>query len=128
MLEEARREKERRGDRGEGEEEGKGRGEVDGAHAEKQYDQIPVLAPSLRWSLKWAALAGAFFAGGVALTLSRQRPSTDRARTLEKRQQLIEELARLDDSFVGRPDDPHYVDRRDQLMREAVALTRVLEA
>lgn len=94
-----------------------------------QQVAIPLpLAPSLRWSLKWAALAGALFAGGVALTLSRQRPSTDRAHALEKRQQLIEELARLDDSFVGRPDDPHYVDRRDQLMREAVALTRALEA
>ena len=86
------------------------------------------LAPSLRWSLKWVALAGAFVAGGVALTLSRQPPSTDRARASKKRQQLIEELARLDDSFVGRADDPQYIDRRKHLMREAVALTQVLEA
>ena len=94
-----------------------------------QQVAIPLsLAPSLRWSLKWAALAGAFFAGGVALTLSRQRPRTDRARALRKRQHLIEELARLDDSFVGQPDDPHYMDQREHLMREAVALTQALEA
>ena len=94
-----------------------------------QQVAIPLpLVPSLRWSLKWVALAGAFVAGGVALTLSRQHPNTDRARALKKRQQLIEELARLDDSFGGRADDPQYIDRRERLMREAVALTQALEA
>ncbi len=93
-----------------------------------QQVAIPLpFAPSLRWSLKWAVLAGAFLAGGVALALSRQYSSTDRTRTLERRQHLIEELARLDDSFVGRPEDPHYIDQRAHLMREAVALTQALE-
>ena len=93
-----------------------------------QQVAIPLpLVPSLRWSFKWAALVGAFLAGGVALALSRQHPSTDRARALEKRQQLIEELARLDDSFADRPADPHYLDQRAHLMREAVALTQALE-
>ena len=89
---------------------------------------IPLpLTPSLRWSIKWAALAGAFLAGGVALALSRQHSSTDRAHALERRQHLIEELAQLDDSFAGRPEDPHYIDQRAHLMREAVALTQALE-
>lgn len=93
-----------------------------------QQVAIPLpFALSLRWSLKWAALAGAFLAGGVALALSRQYSSTDRARALERRQNLIEELARLDDAFVGRPEDPHYIDQRAHLMREAVALTQALE-
>ena len=93
-----------------------------------QQVAIPLpLAPSLRWSLKWAALAGAFVAGGVALALSRQHLGTDRARALERRQHLIEEIARLDDSFAGRPEDPHYMDQRAHLMREAVALTQALE-
>ena len=94
-----------------------------------QQVAIPLpLAPSLRWSFKWAALAGAFVAGGVALALSRQHPSTDRTRALEKRQQLIGELARLDDSFADQPADPHYLDQRAHLMREAVALTQALDA
>ena len=93
-----------------------------------QQVAIPLpLAPSLRWSLKWIALAGAFLAGGVALALSRHQPRTDRARVLARRQYLIEELARLDDSFADRPEDPHYVDQRARLMREAVALTQALE-
>ena len=93
-----------------------------------QQVAIPLpLVPSLRWSFKWAALAGAFLAGGVALALNRQHPSTDRSRALERRQQLIEELARLDDAFADRPADPHYMDQRAHLMREAVALTQALE-
>ena len=93
-----------------------------------QQVAIPLpLNPSLRWSLKWAALAGAFVAGSVALALSRQHLGTDHDRALERRQHLIEELARLDDSFASRPEDPHYVDQRAQLMREAVALTQALE-
>ncbi|MDE2705952.1 MAG: hypothetical protein OXI35_12860 [Gemmatimonadota bacterium] len=93
-----------------------------------QQVAIPLpLAPSLRWSLKWVALVGAFLAGGVALALSRQHPSTDRAHVLKRRQHLIEELARLDDSFAGRTEDPHYMDQRAQLMREAVALTQALD-
>ena len=94
-----------------------------------QQVEIPLpLSPSLRWSLKWAALAGAFVAGGAALALSRQHPSTDRARALERRQHLIEELARLDDSFASRPEDPHYMDQRAHLMREAITLTQALDA
>ena len=93
-----------------------------------QQVEIPLpLSPSLRWSLKWVALAGAFVAGGAALALSRQHPSTDRARALERRQHLIEELARLDDSFASRPEDPHYMDQRADLMRETIALTQALD-
>ena len=93
-----------------------------------QQVAIPLpLTPSLRWALKWVALAGAFLAGGVALALSRQHPSTDRAHALERRQHLIEGLARLDDSFDDRPEDPHYIDQRAQLMREAVAQTQALD-
>ena len=93
-----------------------------------QQVAIPLpFAPSLRWSLKWVALAGAFLTGGVALALSRQHPSTDRAHALKRRQHLIEKLARLDDSFAGRTEDPHYMDQRAHLMREAVALTQALD-
>lgn len=93
-----------------------------------QQVAIPLpLAPSLRWSLKWVALVGAFLAGGVAMALSRQHPSTDRAHALKQRQHLIEELARLDDSFADRPEDPHYMDQRALLMREAVALAQALD-
>ena len=93
-----------------------------------QQVEIPLpLAPSLRWSLKWVALVGAFVAGGAALALSRQHLGVDRARALERRQHLIEELARLDDSFADRPEDPHYMDQRAHLMREAVALTQGLD-
>ena len=93
-----------------------------------QQVAIPLpLNPSLRWSLKWAALTGAFLVGGVALALSHQHSSTNRTRALERRQHLIEELARLDDSFAGRPEEPHYMDQRAHLMREAVALTQALE-
>ena len=93
-----------------------------------QQVEIPLpLVPSLRWSFKWTALAGAFLAGGIALALSRQHPSIDRVRALERRHHLIEELARLDDSFIGRLEDPHYMDQRAHLMREAVALTQALE-
>ena len=93
-----------------------------------QQVAIPLpLNPSLRWSLKWAALVGAFVAGSVALALSRQHLGTDHDRALERRQHLLEELARLDDSFASRPEDPHYVDQRAHLMREAVALTQALE-
>ena len=93
-----------------------------------QQVAIPLpLVPSLRWSLKWAALAGAFVASGVALALSRQHLGTDHDHALERRQCLIEELARLDDSFAGQPEDPHYMDQRAQLMREAVTLTQALE-
>ena len=93
-----------------------------------QQVAIPLpLNPSLRWSLKWAALAGAFITGGVALVLSRQHLGTDHDRALERRQRLLEELARLDDSFASRPEDPHYVDQRAHLMREAVALTQALD-
>ena len=93
-----------------------------------QQVAIPLpLVPSLRWSFKWAALAGAFLAGGVALALSRQHSSSDRTRALERRQQLIAELARLDDSFVDRPEDPHYMDQRAHLMRETIALTQALD-
>ena len=93
-----------------------------------QQVAIPLpLSPSLRWSLKWAALTGAFLVGGVALALSHQHSSANRTRALEQRQHLIEELARLDDSFASRPEDPHYVDQRAHLMREAVALTQALD-
>ena len=93
-----------------------------------QQVAVPLpFASSLRWSLKWAALAGALLTGGVALALSRQHSSTDRARALEKRHHIIEELAQLDDAFASRPEDPHYVDQRAHLMREAVALTQALE-
>ena len=93
-----------------------------------QQVAIPLpLTPSLRWSLKWAALAGAFLVGGVALALSRQHSSSDHTHALERRQHFIEELARIDDAFAGRPEDPHYIDQRARLMREAVALTQALE-
>ncbi len=93
-----------------------------------QQVAIPLpLASSLRWSFKWVALAGALLIGGVALVLSRQPLGTDRAHALKRRQQLIGQLARLDDAFADQPEDPHYMNQRGQLMHEAVALTQALD-
>jgi len=43
------------------------------------------------------------------------------------RRHVIAEIARLDDEYAQRPDDPAYRQRRALLVREAIALTRALE-
>ena len=93
-----------------------------------QKVEIPLPHPrSLRWSLKWAALAGAFAALGGALALGRCQPQTASGPAPRDRRAVIAEIARLDDEYAPRPDDPAYRQRRALLVREAVALTRALE-
>ena len=94
-----------------------------------QQVTIPLpLSPSLRWSLKWAALAGILLVVGAALTLSQDRPDTPSLQERrQRRQYLLAELARLDDTHADQPQDPNYLEQRKHLMQEAVALTRALE-
>lgn len=95
-----------------------------------QRVKIPLpLSSSLRWMLKWAALAGAFLVSGLALVLSRGRPddaSNADTPSLEDRQILLAEIARLDDAHAEQPQDQHYLDQRALLIVDAVALTRAL--
>ena len=95
-----------------------------------QRVKIPLpLSSSLRWMLKWAALAGAFLVSGLALVSSRGRPddaSNADTPSLEDRQILLAEIARLDDAHAEQPQDQHYLDQRARLIHDAVALTRAL--
>ena len=95
-----------------------------------QRVKIPLpLSSSLRWMLKWAALAGAFLVSGLALVSSRGRPddaSNADTPSLEDRQILLAEIARLDDAQAEQPQDQHYLDQRARLIHDAVALTRAL--
>ena len=93
-----------------------------------QRVEIPLpLSPSLRWSLKWAALAGVFVASGGAVALSRGSAASASGPAPRERQQVLADLARLDDTHADQPEDQDYLQQRAQLMREALALTRALE-
>ncbi|MFH1572324.1 MAG: hypothetical protein ABIL09_30310 [Gemmatimonadota bacterium] len=97
-----------------------------------QSVRLPLPVPrSLRWMVKWAVLgAGLLGALAAAFLATRRaaspapRPAVGPAalpRDLEtRRQAVLEELARLDDSAANRR-------RREQLMAEAVSLYRALE-
>lgn len=92
-----------------------------------QRVEIPLpLSPSLRWSLKWAALAGILLFSAGALALSSRRVETAKP-SQEDRQKLLEELARLDDAHADQPENQHYLDQRTRLLQEAITLTLALE-
>ena len=93
-----------------------------------QRVEIPLpLSHSLRWSLKWAALAGVFVALGGAVALSRGPANSTSEPLPRERQQVLADLARLDDAHADQPRGQGYLEQRAQLMREAIALTRALE-
>ena len=93
-----------------------------------QVVEIPLPhSRSLRWLLKWAALAGTFAALGAALALRRGQPLAASGPAPRDRQRVIAKIARLDDEYAHYPDDPAYRQRRALLVREAVALTQALE-
>ena len=93
-----------------------------------QVVEIPLPhSRSLRWLLKWAALAGTFTALGAALALGRGQPQGASALAPGDRQRVIAEIARLDDEYAYHPDNPAYRQRRALLVREAVALIQALE-
>ena len=103
---------------------------LDGLSAGQRVEIPLPLSPSLRWTLKWAALAGALLVSGLALVLSSRRThDVDDADTpsAEDRQKILEQLAQLDDAHAADPEDRNYLDQRARLMQEAVALTRALE-
>ena len=93
-----------------------------------QQVEIPLsISPSLRWLLKWAALGSVLLVCAAALVLSRQKAVDSAGDTVQqKRRELLEELARLDDTHADQPEDRRYLERRALLMQEAVALTRDL--
>jgi hypothetical protein len=101
---------------------------------------IPVPVPrTLGWVLKWVALGIAGLAG-VAAALAVARPSPrasapapapaaqDRETLEEQRRVLLQQLAQLDDTYQGRSNDRHYRTQRAQLVDQALALYRLLDA
>lgn len=92
---------------------------------------LPLSRP-LRWMLKWVALAAAGVAGLGALALGSRAPglargSFDPERLRQERQRQLEELARLDDQWAGRPAEKRYLSERQQRLDQVLALTRLLE-
>jgi len=93
-----------------------------------QQVEIPLsISPSLRWLLKWVTLGSVLLVCAAALALSRQKSVDPTGDTVQqKRRELLEELARLDDTHADQPEDRQYLERRALLMQEAIALTRDL--
>ena len=95
--------------------------------APRQLVEIPLpLSASLRWALKWAALTGVFFVFSIALVFSRGRMDDAELPSLEHRQQLLKELAQLDDAHTEQPENQDYLNQRARLMQKTIALTRAL--
>lgn len=101
-------------------------------------EQILVPLPlthSQRWLLKWAALGIACLGGCLALLLAgrarRPQPAVQAgpdSQTLRQYgDQLIDQLAQLDEAHAGRPDDPQYRAARARLMEQARAVFHLLE-
>jgi hypothetical protein len=95
---------------------------------------IPLpLVHSRRWMLKWAAL-GAIALAGLAATwgLRRRRVVAPAAiptpqNSGQRREELLERIARLDDAHAGREDDPEYRTERARLVEQALTAFRTLE-
>jgi len=86
-----------------------------------------------RWMLKWAALGTVLLSGILALVLSRGLTASspesvpDPGALRQYRRQLLEQLARLDDAYVGRADDRRYRNERARLVEQSLAVSRLLE-
>lgn len=100
--------------------------------------RIPVPTPrALGWVLKWAALgiAGLAMVGGAVVATRHPAPlagpttpaKQDRNTLEAQRQALLQELARLDDTYQSRQRDPHYRTQRARLLDQALALYRLLD-
>jgi hypothetical protein len=92
---------------------------------------LPLSRP-LGWMLKWVALAVAGIAGLGVMALGSRAPglaggSFDLERLRRERQRQLEELARLDDQWAGRPAEKGYLPERQQRLDQVLALTRLLE-
>ncbi len=91
---------------------------------------LPLSAP-LRWTLKWAALFLGLVAGtGALLRWGRTGHGKKEHVTHnlhEQRQQLLNEMARLDREYADHREDPSYRSTRQRLMGQVVDLTRLEE-
>ena len=91
---------------------------------------LPLSAPR-RWMLKWAALGAVALLAILSLVFHRLRSglaSRLNPRSLrQQRQQLLQQLAQLDEAHAGRPDDPRYQAERARLRDRALAVYLLLE-
>jgi len=101
-----------------------------------QSTMIPLSLPRpTRWLLKWVALSGALLSALLVLFISRQPTAPRDAATLDaeedvlrrQRDDLLGQLARLDDAYGDRPDQRSYLDERTRLMDQTLALYLLLE-
>ena len=92
---------------------------------------VPLDLPrEVRWLFKWMALAAA----GVASVLTfAVRPSsaspgvsTDRQGAEQRQRRLLQQIADLDDTHAGNAQEAGYLQRRQALLTEAIALRRGL--
>lgn len=94
---------------------------------------IPLpLVRSLRWVLKWAALGAIFLAALATWGLRRRRVVAplaipDSQSAGQPREELLKQIARLDDAHVGREDDPQYQTERARLVEQCLAASRPME-
>jgi hypothetical protein len=93
---------------------------------------IPLpLVRSLRWVLKWAALGAIFLAALTVWGLRRRKSAVstaipDSRNAGQRREELLEQIARLDDAHAGREDDPEYRTERARLVEQALTAFRTL--
>lgn len=91
---------------------------------------LPLNRP-VRWLLKWVALGGALLC--VLLLLAIGRLSSDPIASDEavdlcrQRDEVVGQLARLDDAYSERPDERGYLNERTRFMDRALALYLLLE-
>lgn len=91
------------------------------------------LTRSLRWSVKWIALGAAAGCGALVLVLPRHGgpppapAAADPVARHRRREELLLELARLDDAHVGREGDAAYRAERARLLDEAVEVSGLME-
>ncbi|MEW6750909.1 MAG: carboxypeptidase-like regulatory domain-containing protein [Candidatus Latescibacterota bacterium] len=89
------------------------------------------LAPSWRWGVKWVALGVALLAAGLPLVLARRQtpaPQAPASAVLERRrEELLLQLARLDQAHAGREEDAGYQAQRARLLEETMRVTVLME-
>jgi hypothetical protein len=99
---------------------------------------VPIPLPlgrSLRWSFKWIALLMAF-AGLISLFFVPHRPQehepqeptkVDTQNTQQEYQDLLKDIAQLDDDHTDNPQDAAYLVQRRRLMERSLSLGRILQ-
>lgn len=101
-----------------------------------QSTLIPLpLARPTRWLLKWVALSGALLSALLVLFIIRLPAAPRNAAALAaeddmlQRQQddLLGQLARLDDAYSDRPEQRSYLDERARLMDQTLTVYLLLE-